>query len=240
MSVFGIKLLDLPAVVKLMASVLLLPAVFFSSCSSFNGGERANSTTSAVWDVDNLTSVGGRKTTVLGAPAVIETDRGEVMEFDGEKDGLIVEALPLAGAQKFTLEIIFRPDANGLRAQRFLHLQENGTEDRMLIETRLTDDNQWYLDTYIETAQGSLALFNPQNTHPVAKWYNAVLVYDGRQMRHYVNGRKEMSGKLAFAPLREGKTSIGVRMNQVFWFKGAIRKVRFTPQVLPPREFLQP
>jgi len=225
---------------KLLALISLLPIVFFCSCSSFNGAEGANSMTSTVWDVDNLKSIAGRKTTVLGTPGVIQTDKGKVVEFDGQQDALIVEALPLAGARKFTLEIIFRPDANGLREQRFLHLQENGTEHRILIETRLTDDNQWYLDTYIETPHGSLALFNPQNTHPVAKWYNAALVYDGQQMRHYVNGKKEMSGKLAFRPVGQGKTSIGVRMNRLFWFKGAVRRVRFTPQVLAPHEFLRP
>jgi hypothetical protein len=193
-----------------------------------------------VWNVDNTVSIGGYKTTVLGAPTVIKTRKGSAVQFDGEEDGLIAHALPLAGAQEFTLEIIFRPDTNGQKEQRFLHLQQDAKENRILIETRLTDDNQWYLDTYIQTPRGQLALFNPQNTHPVGKWYNAALVYDGRQMRHYVNGAEEMSGALAFHPLGQGKTSIGVRMNRLFWFKGAIRRVRFTPSVLNPEDFLPP
>jgi hypothetical protein len=225
---------------KLLASTSLLLMVFFCSCGLFERGVSPDSMTYITWHVENLTSIGGHETIVLGAPAVIETDRGKAVEFDGEKDGLVVAALPLAGAQEFTLEIVFRPDADGQQEQRFLHLQQNGTEHRMLIETRLTDDNQWYLDTYIETPKGSLALFNPENTHPVGKWYNAALVYDGQQMRHYVSGVKEMSGKLSFTPLGEGKTSIGVRMNQVFWFTGAIREVRFTPRVLGPEDFLRP
>jgi hypothetical protein len=196
--------------------------------------------TEIVWDVDNLQSIGGHKTTVLGLPKLIETDNGRAMEFDGAEDGLLVEALPLAGAEKFTLEIIFRPDVKGPKEQRFLHLQEDGCEYRMLIETRLTDDNLWYLDTYINSAKGDKTLVEPTNTHPLGQWYNATLVYDGRQMRHYVNGLKEMSAKLAFSPLNVGKTSIGVRMNRVFWFKGAIRKIRFTRGILRPEEFLQP
>lgn len=196
--------------------------------------------TGIVWDIDNLESIGGHKTTILGSPEVIETSNGKVVEFDGAKDGLIVENIPLAGARKFTIEIIFRPDANGLKEQRFLHLQENHTEYRLLIETRLTDDHQWYLDTYINSAKGSQTLVEPANTHRLGQWYNATLVYDGREMRHYVNGVKEMSEKLAFGPLGEGKISIGVRINQVFWFKGAIRKVRFTRQPLEPEEFLKP
>jgi len=193
-----------------------------------------------VWDVDNLESIGGHKTTVLGAPKVIETGNGRAVEFDGAKDGLLVEELPLAGAEKFTLEIIFRPDAKGPKEQRFLHLQEDGCEYRILIETRLTEDNLWYLDTYINSAKGDKTLVESANTHPVGQWYNATLVYDGREMRHYVNAVKEMSAKLPFGPLNRGKTSIGVRINQVYWFKGAIRRVRFTRGILTPEEFLKP
>ena len=193
-----------------------------------------------VWEVDNLESIGGHKTTVLGSPKVIETDNGRAIEFDGVKDGLLVEELPLAGAEKFTLEIIFRPDAKGPKEQRFLHLQEDGCEYRILIETRLTDNDLWYLDTYINTAKGDKTLVEPANTHPVGKWYNATLVYDGREMRHYINAVKEMSAELPFGPLNKGKTSIGVRLNQVYWFKGAIRRVRFTRGILAPEEFLQP
>jgi hypothetical protein len=170
---------------------------------------------------------------------IIETSRGRAVEFHGRQDGLIVDSVPLAGAQSFTLEIVFRPDAGGLKEQRFLHLQQNDANDRILIETRLTGE-KWYLDTYIESTKGGLALYEPKNTHPVGRWYSASLVYEKGQMRHYVNGVLEMSGKLAFSPLGEGKTSIGVRMNRVFWFKGAIRKVRFTPRVLQPAELLLP
>ena len=67
-----------------------------------------------VWDIDNTKSIAGLKTIVSGSPKVIATDKGKAVEFDGVKDGLLVESLPLAGAKKFTLEIIFRPDANGL------------------------------------------------------------------------------------------------------------------------------
>ncbi len=193
-----------------------------------------------VWDIDNLESIGGHKTQVLGSPAIIETPKGKAVRFDGVDDGLIVEDLPLAGAREFTLEIIFHPDAEGAAAQRFLHLQQDGSDYRILIETRLTDDNKWYLDTYIKNKKGEKTLYDKLETHPVGRWHNATLIFDGHEMRHYVNGVKEISKKLEFSPLDEGKTSIGVRMNQVHWFKGAIRKIRFTPQVLGPEEFLRP
>ena len=196
--------------------------------------------TAIVWDIDNTESIAGLTTNVLGSPKTIETPNGKAVEFDGAKDGLVVDNLPLAGAEKFTLEIVFRPDPNGLQAQRFLHLQQTDAEYRILIETRLTNDNRWYLDTYINSAAGDHTLAESTNTHPTGQWYSAALIYDGKMMRHFVNGRQESAAPLEFAPLNHGKTSIGVRLNQVFWFKGAIRKIRFTPCALETAQLLQP
>ncbi len=219
--------------------ITLFTILLQSSCSSFNSGKISNSVDQTVWAIDNITSIGGHETALLGSPGVIETSRGRAVEFHGEKDGLVVDSVPLAGAESFTLEIVFRPDAGGLKEQRFLHLQQNDANDRILIETRLTGE-KWYLDTYIESTKGRLALYEPNNTHPAGRWYSAALVYEKGDMRHYVNGVLEMSGQLAFSALGEGKTSIGVRMNRVFWFKGAIRTVRFTRRVLEPGELLVP
>lgn len=193
-----------------------------------------------VWNIDNTKTIAGHTTVAEGAPKVIETEKGKAVEFDGIGDGLIVESLELAGAKKFTLEIIFRPDATGPAAQRFLHLQETGSESRILIETRLPDGKNWYLDTYIKTPAGDHTLADPPRPHPAGQWYNATLIYDGEKMRHYVNGVEESSAKLAFDPLGGGKTSIGVRINRVHWFKGAIRKIRFTDKVLGTDSFMEP
>jgi hypothetical protein len=57
-------------------------------------------------------------------------------------------------------------------------------------------------------------------------------------MHHFVDGKEELSGALVIQPLGSGNTSIGVRMNRVFWFKGAVRKARFTPRALAPQEFM--
>lgn len=217
---------------RLLAGIVLLSVVFLCGCGADGR--------SVVWQVDNVESIGAHQTLVLGSPKVIETSQGKAVEFDGVADGLVVDALPSAGAEKYTVEIVFRPDPRGPKEQRFLHLQEDGSENRILIETRITPDNKWYLDTYIHTDKGSNALYEPANTHPTGRWYNATLVYDGSEMRHYVNGVREMAAELAFEPLGGGKVSIGVRMNRVYWFKGAIRKVRFTPRALEPNEFLKP
>jgi hypothetical protein len=192
------------------------------------------------WTVDNLKSIGGHAPRVEGSPKVVETDRGNAVQFDGVDDGLEIPALPLAGEREFTLEILFRPDPDGPEEQRFLHLQEDASPSRFLIETRVRPDGTWHLDTYIETEVDNGKLIDPRKAHPTGSWYTAALTYDGRTMRHYVNGREELSRDLKFRPLTQGKTSIGMRINRVFWFKGAIRTVRFTPRGLPPADLLRP
>ncbi len=201
-----------------------------------------DSTKDVVWNVDNITSIGGHKTAVMGSPKVIETEKGKAVEFDGVKDGLIVESLPLEGAEKFTLEIIFRPDANGPESQRFLHIQENGSNNRilLLLETLPANRNTFYLDTFVKSEKGTQNLYRPTMTHTAGQWYNAALVYDGKELRHYINGTAETSGKLEFGPLGEGKTSLGVKLNGTSWFKGAISKVRLTRRAIEPKEFLEP
>jgi hypothetical protein len=53
-----------------------------------------------------------------------------------------------------------------------------------------------------------------------------------------VNGKKELEGSVIFSPVKGGKTSIGVRQNEVSWFKGAVYSVRFTDNALTPDEFM--
>jgi hypothetical protein len=59
-------------------------------------------------------------------------------------------------------------------------------------------------------------------------------------MRHFVNGKEELKAAVKLEPLKPGKTSLGVRLNRVSWYQGAIRQVRITPRVLRPEEFLRP
>ena len=64
-----------------------------------------------IWQFDRLDNIGGHKTTVLGQPRVIKTVVGKAVEFDGVDDALFVDHHPLAGAETFTWEAIFRPTA---------------------------------------------------------------------------------------------------------------------------------
>ena len=194
--------------------------------------------TQQVWTIDNLMSIGGHKTEILGVPKIIKTRGGKAVEFDGMQAGLVVGTHPLVGAERFTVEAIFRPDVGGLNEQRFLHLQEEDSENRILLETRLIED-EWFLDTFIGSNGTQQALLAEGFRHPVGRWHHAALVFDGHEMRHYVNGFKELSHEIAFTPQRDGQTSIGVRLNRISWFHGAIRVVRFTFDALSPQEFLR-
>ncbi|NLD72682.1 MAG: LamG domain-containing protein [Chloroflexi bacterium] len=190
-----------------------------------------------VWNIDNLASIGGHPLRVLGHPQVVDAPTGRGLHFDGLDDGVVVPAHPLEGADRFTAEVIFRPEAGGAPEQRFLHLQEAGGEDRILFETRLTEGRTWYLDTFIQSGEASRAQLAREHQHPLDQWYHAALVYDGREMRHYVNGSLEMAHPIAVRPPGPGNTAIGVRLNEVYWFRGAICWARFTLQALEPSAF---
>src|SRR5262245_51182187 len=194
------------------------------------------------WTFDRLENIGGHKTTVLGQPKVIDSPVGKAIEFDGVDDALFIDNHPLADARTFTWEAIFRPDG-GQREQRWFHLSEKDpqtgadTDNRMLFEIRVVED-QWYLDSFIQSGTEIKALMNGQALHTLGKWHHFASVYDGQEFRNYVDGVQEGSGQLRLAPHGPGHTSVGVRINKVFYFKGAVRLARFTRKALPPSEFL--
>jgi hypothetical protein len=192
-----------------------------------------------VWAIDNLKSIGGQPTSVLGAPVVIDTPGGRALQFNGKNDALFVDKHPLQGLGQFTVEIIFRPDAGGAEAQRFFHMQDDGSGGRVLFEMRLPGNNTWILDVFVESAGGKTALFTPKLVHPLGPWYHVAAVIDGKRAHHYVNGMEESAVDLGFRPHGAGRTSIGVRITKMYFFKGAIRLARFTPRVLAPAEFLK-
>ena len=190
------------------------------------------------WNLHQLDKIGGLTTTIIGQPKMIDAPGGKAILFDGQGDGMIVESNPVVGLKAFTVEAIFRPDAGGSREQRWLHIQGNTRDDRVLLEIRVEGD-QWFLDTFIKSGENRRTLYAENFKHPLGRWYHVALVFDGAMMRHFVDGKEELSGALTIAPLDNGRTSLGVRMNRAYWFKGAISKVRFTARPLQPKEFIE-
>ena len=200
--------------------------------------------TAEVWTFDRTDRIGGHATTVLGHPRVIDTPLGQAVEFNGVDDALFVDVHPLAGAETFTLEILFRPDRGGRPEQRFFHLQERDpktgadTQTRMLMEIRVIGD-QWALDSFALSGSTGKALLDRSKLHPLGEWHHAAMVYDGRLLRNYVDGVLEGEGEVRLTPQGDGHSSAGVRINRVDYFKGAIRQARMTRKALAPAEFLK-
>lgn len=186
----------------------------------------------STWLPRDFTVLGGKRATVLGAPRLTDDPRLPFVQFDGKSDGLVFPINPIAGQRAFSIEVRFKPDRHGPAEQRFVHV-EDVKQNRALIETRITQDGRWYLDTFLyANREPGLTLVDKTKLHPCDRWYWAALVFDGKTMRHYVNGIKELEGRIDFGPMAEGRTSIGVRLNQVFWYQGEIAEVRFLPLAL--------
>lgn len=193
------------------------------------------------WIFDNLDHIGGRATTVLGHPRVIDSPVGKAIEFNGVDDAIMLDVHPLAGAETFTWEAVFRPDG-GNAEQRWFHLEENPADGananhRMLFEIRVVD-GKWCLDAFDKSASGQMTLIDRTKLQDLGVWYHVAAVYDGHVFRSYVNGILQGEGAVQLAPQGAGRTAIGVRMNRVNYFKGAVHLARFTRHALSPAEFL--
>jgi hypothetical protein len=222
-------------------------ALVLAAWCALGGARRCADAAQETWDLDNTTSINGYTTTKTGSPTVVATPFGDGLRFDGN-DGLIVNASPISGAANFTIEMLLRPNVNAsptLDQPRILHVQSSAPIDhRALLEGRI-QGNQWYLDGFLRapaasnpTTIASLALIDSTKLHPADRWYAYALVYDGAQLRVYLNGALELSGPIATNPLAAGVTSIGMRANQVNFFSGDIAQVRFTTSALAPADLL--
>lgn len=188
-----------------------------------------------VWQLDSLSEVGGHPVTILGSPRVVREGGKAAVCFDGKSDAMFVAVNPIAGWERFTVEALIKPDADGEEEQRFFHIQDD-RDSRLLLETRLTPDAKWALDTFLFVRDDiRLPLLDRSLLHPAGQWQWVTLTFDGETMTHYVNGKKELEGKIAFEPMTAGRTSIGVRQNKVSWYKGCIRELRFTRGSAPRR-----
>jgi hypothetical protein len=194
------------------------------------------------WIFDDVNSIGGHPTAVIGHPRVIDSPVGKAIEFNGVDDGIQLDVHPLAGATTFTWEAIFRPDG-GNPEQRWFHLEQNpatgsDANNRMLFEIRVID-GQWCLDAFNKSGPVQKALLDRKNLHPLDAWYHVAAVYDGTEFRSYINGVQDGAAQVRLEPQEAGRTSIGVRMNKLYYFKGAVHMARFTKRALSPDEFLK-
>jgi len=220
-----------------LASVVVSSAFLWAAPGSGASGAE-------VWTFDHLNRIGGLQTTILGHPHIIKTPMGKAIQFNGVDDGLFIPEHPLAGAETFTYEVIFRPERGGAPEQRWFHLAEQDpktmadTDARYLFEIRVIGD-QWCLEAFVHTPTGGKGLIDRQLLHPLDVWHQVAMVYDGHELRSYVNGVLELKAATHFEPVGRGHTSVGVRINKVYFFKGSVRQARFTRRALASEDFLK-
>jgi len=192
-----------------------------------------------IWE-NTLTDIKKRMKDLVisGKPEVESGPYGSSIRFDGKTDGFFLPVNPLKDLTCFTVEILIRPDPDGPEEQRFLHIGDI-QGDRLLVETRTTRDGKWFLDTYIQSGESQKTLIDPALVHPIGSWYHIAMTLDEKgQMTNYVNGGLELKGHVDFKPINSGEMSIGVRRNKVSWSKGAHHKIKITPAVLQPQDFI--
>ena len=197
-----------------------------------------------VWHFDQTGSLNGHSTHILGHPQTIATPYGKAVTFNGKDDALFVDVHPLEGAKTWTWEMIFRPDADGATEQRVFHLQAQDpatgkdTTDRLLFEIRIVK-GQWCLDSAAFSGADKATLLNCDKLYPLDRWARVTATYDGTTLRNYVGD--ELQGEIAvkLAPQGPGHASMGVRINQLYWFKGAMLEARFTDHALAVKDFLK-
>ncbi len=196
-----------------------------------------------LWTFDSLRRIGGLKPRIEGAPKLVDSPWGKAVAFDGTNDVIFLDRHPLAGAARFTFEALFRPDG-GAFEQRWFHL-ESGTDTdptaktgtRMLFEIRV-EGSEWYLDTFILGPGYRQPLIVPEKRFPVGRWHHVAQSYDGTTYRAFVNGMLQAEAALAFTPQGPGRASVGMRMNKVSPFRGAVRQAAFTRgEALAPDRF---
>ena len=174
---------------------------------------------------------------IAGNPEIVKYKNRSAVAFNGSSDAIFLDAMPLEGLNQFTVEAIFNPWSGGSFEQRFLHCGEV-SGDRLLLETRSTPAG-WYFDAFISAGDQQKTLIDPSLLHPHDQWFHVAYVIDNGKLETFINGIKELEDHIDLVPIQGGKTSIGVRQNEISWFRGAIYKIKFASKALKPMNFMR-
>jgi hypothetical protein len=193
-----------------------------------------------VWTFKERDRIGNNVVTTSGTPIIANEKGGRSMCFKGEPDAALLDVNPIAGWSIFTIEALIKPRSAGTAEQRFLHIEDERTA-RVLLELRIVSPQEWALDTFLfDSPTSRLTLIDRTKLHSTDEWHWVALTYDGTTMTHYVDGVRELEGPVAFRAMSPGKMSLGVRLNQVSWYQGCMREVRYTPRALAAPELQKP
>jgi hypothetical protein len=216
--------------------ILLMFALL--GCARLAMAQDKPTTQPTIWTLGSLQSIGGTVPEVWGSPVVVTPPDFPGIRFNGSSDGIVLAVNPLKGWSQFTVEAMIKPESGGLEEQRFMHLEDKN-QNRCMMEIRLIDKS-WALDTFLLSGQSQRPLLDRTKLHPADKWTWVALVYGNGHMASYINGEKELEGDVNVTPMVDGKISLGVRQNKVYWYKGIIREMRFHPAALTPGQLQHP
>lgn len=188
------------------------------------------------WSLADINNKAPEGFSICGKPETVRTNFGEALHFNGRNDCIIADNNPVEGLKSFTIELLFRPDRNGKKEQRFLHFGEIDG-DRVLLETR-SNKKGWWLDSYVKSGEKQVILIDPDLIHGYDKWYHVAMVCDNGKVMSFVDGKKELEGFIDLEPVKGKNTSIGVRQNLLYWFKGSISIIKITPESISPDKFI--
>jgi hypothetical protein len=199
-----------------------------------------------LWKLDNLEKIGGHAVQVSGNPQIVKTELGKAVKFDGIGDQLLIDFNPVKSAKEFTIELIFKPDAcypNNIDP-RFVQIQDpdDPVGKRIMMELRVNEKNECYLDGFMKTDLESLTLINDSLVHPTNVWHHIAITYKDSILTTYFDGIKELSGIIKYTDQivnPTGKTSLGARMNKVAYYKGMMRALKVTHAALEPNDFIR-
>jgi hypothetical protein len=193
-----------------------------------------------VWTFKERDRIGNNVVTTSGTPIIANEKGGRSMCFKGEPDAALLDVNPIAGWSIFTIEALIKPRSAGTAEQRFLHIEDERAA-RVLLELRIVSPQEWALDTFLfDSPTSRLTLIDRTKLHSTDEWHWVALTYDGTTMTHYVDGVRELEGPVAFRAMSPGKMSLGVRLNQVSWYQGCMREVRYTPRALAAPQLQKP
>lgn len=205
-----------------------------------------------IWNLNRLDNIGGFAVTKTGSPSLIYTTDGDTaIEFNpsittdpstGTGDRIQVAGNPLAGYTSFTIEMIVKPyTASSAITPRIFHIchpdsASNATRT-MTLEMRYSSTNLWYGDFFIKSVNSS-GLTNTSNTYSTDKWMHMAMTYSNGTLKGYINGILQGSQTGTYTGLpTAAQISLGGRMQGKYYFKGAIKKLIFTPQALDSSSF---
>lgn len=202
-----------------------------------------------IWTIDNLTTIGGYNVTTYGKPKMISTEYGNVLEFNasavsapatGTGDRIQIKGNPLGtSSSEFTIEMIFMPYATTTDfAPRIFHLcRPDSMSGPRVMTMEIRSTSTWTTDFYIKSVTGSGVMGT--TSYPTGRWMHMAMTYKNGVLKGYVNRAADVSytGNLYTGMSATAEVSLGGRMNNVNYFKGAIRKLIFTPIALDPSQF---